>query len=39
VQAVAQRHPKVGIELVEAVGENDVILDAIAAACVANLPQ
>jgi len=38
VQAVADRYPEIGIYLVEAVGENDAVLDGIAAACVAGLP-
>ncbi len=37
VQNVSSRHPEARIVLVEAVGENDAVLDAIAAACVAAL--
>jgi sirohydrochlorin cobaltochelatase len=38
VQAVAARHPEVEIDLIEAVGENDAVLNGIAAACIAGLP-
>ncbi len=38
VQAVALIHPGVQIDLIEAVGEDDAVLDGIAAACVAGLP-
>jgi sirohydrochlorin cobaltochelatase len=37
VQAVASRHPGVGIALSDAIGDNDAVLDGIAAACVAAL--
>jgi sirohydrochlorin cobaltochelatase len=39
LEAVAARHPAVRIEVAEAVGENDAVLDGIAAVCVASLPQ
>jgi sirohydrochlorin cobaltochelatase len=38
VQNVAARHAGVAIDLVEAVGESDTVLDAIAAVCLAGLP-
>lgn len=37
VQSVSSRHPEAHIALAEAVGENDAVLDAIAAACIAVL--
>ena len=37
-QTVAARHPEVTIDLVQAVGENDAVLDGIAAVCIAGLP-
>jgi sirohydrochlorin cobaltochelatase len=37
VQNVCSRHPGARIALAEAVGENDAVLDAIAAACIAAL--
>ena len=39
LDAVAARHPAIRIDVAEAVGENDAVLDAIAAACVASLPE
>ena len=38
VQAAAARHPEVVIDMLPAIGENDAVLDGIAAACVAGLP-
>ena len=37
-QNVAARHPEVSIDLLQAVGENDAVLDGIATVCVAGLP-
>jgi len=37
VQSVSSRHPEARIALAEAVGENDAVLDAMAAACIAVL--
>ncbi|HEY1459206.1 MAG TPA: CbiX/SirB N-terminal domain-containing protein [Casimicrobiaceae bacterium] len=37
VQSVSSRHPEARIALAEAVGENDAVLDAVAAACLAVL--
>jgi sirohydrochlorin cobaltochelatase len=37
VQSVSSRHPEARIALAEAVGENDAVLDAMAAACLAVL--
>jgi sirohydrochlorin cobaltochelatase len=37
VQSASSRHPDARIMLAEAVGESDVVLDAIAAACIAAL--
>jgi sirohydrochlorin cobaltochelatase len=37
VQSVSSRHPEARIALAEAVGENDAVLDAVAAACIAVL--
>jgi sirohydrochlorin cobaltochelatase len=39
VAAVAARHPGVAIEVTAAIGEDDAVLDRIAAACVAGLPD
>jgi sirohydrochlorin cobaltochelatase len=39
LEGVAVRHPAVRIDVVEAIGENDAVLDGIAAACVAALPE
>jgi sirohydrochlorin cobaltochelatase len=39
LQAIATRHPAVRIDAVEAIGENDTVLDGIAAACVAAMPE
>ncbi|MEO8741296.1 MAG: CbiX/SirB N-terminal domain-containing protein [Casimicrobiaceae bacterium] len=38
VQSVSAMHPEIAIDLVQAVGENDAVLDGIAAVCVAGLP-
>ena len=38
VQKAAERHAGIAIDLVEAVGEDDTVLDAIAAVCLSGLP-
>jgi sirohydrochlorin cobaltochelatase len=39
LEGVTARHPRIRIDVAEAIGENDAVLDGIAAACVAALPE